>query len=112
VARGPKQVVLTLGEEGALVVTTGFETRIPRLSMPVVDTTGAGDAFNAGLAVALGNGADFGSAARFAVVAGGLAVTKEGVIPSLPYRQAVLACLLRNKLPVPAWLLRAREIED
>ena len=107
-ARGPKQVVLTLGEEGALVVTTEFEARIPPLPVPVVDTTGAGDAFNAGLAVALGNGADLESAARFAVVAGGLAVTKEGVIPSLPYRQDVLMCLARNKLAVPEWL-RSRD---
>lgn len=107
-ARGPKHVVLTLGEEGALVVTTESEARIPPLSVPVVDTTGAGDAFNAGLAVALANGADLESAARFAVVAGGLAVTKEGVIPSLPYLKDVLACLVRNKLPVPEWLRSPR----
>jgi len=48
--------VLTLGGRGALIVTEFSETHVPSVDVPVVDTTGAGDAFNAGLAVALANG--------------------------------------------------------
>jgi ribokinase len=103
IARGSNEVVLTLGGEGALIVTREGQTRVSAISVPVVDTTGAGDAFNAGLAVALASGADLESAVRFAVVTGGLAVTKEGVIPALPRGEQVLACLARNGLPVPRW---------
>jgi ribokinase len=101
---GARQVVVTLGGRGALIVTESFEAHVPAIDVPAVDTTGAGDAFNAGLAVALGNGSDLESAVRFAVIAGALAVTKEGVIPSLPYRDEVRACLERNSLAVPEWL--------
>ena len=93
---GVKQVVMTLGEKGALIVTASASLRIPALKMPAVDTTGAGDAFNAGLAVALACGAGLEDAVRFAVVTGGLAVTKEGVIPSLPDRDEVLQCYRQN----------------
>jgi ribokinase len=81
---GVKQVVMTLGERGALIVTPSSSTHIPAVAMSAVDTTGAGDAFNAGLATALASGASLEAAAQFAVVTGGLAVTREGVIPSLP----------------------------
>ncbi|HEY6292169.1 MAG TPA: ribokinase [Terriglobia bacterium] len=91
IGRGAKQVVLTLGGDGALIVTASAETLVPAISVPIVDTTGAGDAFNAGLAVALATGSDLESAVRFAVVTGGLAVSKEGVIPSLPRREEVEA---------------------
>ena len=55
-----------------------------RYSMSAVDTTGAGDAFNAGLAIALACGASLEEAVQFAVVTGWPAVTKRDVIPSLP----------------------------
>lgn len=86
---GVKNVVTTLGEEGALVVTESWSKRIPAIPVTPVDTTGAGDAFNAGLATALAFGETLESAVEFAVIAGGLAVTKEGVIPSLPTRDEV-----------------------
>ena len=102
-AGGAKQVVLTLGGQGALIVTEFSETHVPSVDVPVVDTTGAGDAFNAGLAVALANGSELESAVRFAVIAGALAVTKEGVTPSLPYRADVLTYFQRNGLALPRW---------
>ena len=101
---GVKQVVMTLGEEGALVVTASSATRIPAIHVSALDTTGAGDAFNAGLAVALARGAPLEVAVQFAVVTGGLAVTKEGVIPSLPHRDQVLEFYLQSGLTPPAWL--------
>jgi len=101
---GVKQVVMTLGEKGALIMTASASVRIPALKMPAVDTTGAGDAFNAGLAMALACGAGLEDAVRFAVVTGGLAVTKEGVIPSLPDRDEVLQCYRQNRMNPPDWL--------
>ena len=88
---------MTLGESGALIVTAKSSTHVPALRMAAVDTTGAGDAFNAGLAMALACGASLEAAVQFAVVTGGLAVTKEGVIPSLPNRDEVLHALSAAK---------------
>jgi ribokinase len=101
---GVKQVVMTLGEMGALIVTATYSKRIPAIALPAVaDTTGAGDAFNAGLATALAYGADLDAAVQFAVVTGGLAVTREGVIPSLPDRREVVQFYQRRGLTPPDW---------
>ncbi len=104
---GVKQVVMTLGERGALIVTSSstssFASHIPAIKVSAVDTTGAGDAFNAGLATALASGADLEAAVRFAVVTGGLAVTKEGVIPSLASRNEIRDFYHTSRTPLPAW---------
>jgi ribokinase len=102
---GVKQVVMTLGENGALIVTDKSSIRVPAVSMSAVDTTGAGDAFNAGLAIALACGASLAEAVPFAAVTGGLAVTKEGVIPSLPNREDVLQFYRKQDLHPPQWFL-------
>ena len=101
---GVKQVVMTLGEHGALIVTQNSSTRVAAVQMRAVDTTGAGDAFNAGLAMALACGVNLEQAVHFAVVTGGLAVTKEGVIPSLPSRTEVLNLYRQRSLQSPDWL--------
>ncbi|MBZ5571049.1 MAG: ribokinase [Acidobacteriia bacterium] len=107
ITKGVKQVVLTLGDKGALIVTAATAVHVPAQKMKAVDTTGAGDAFNAGLAMALASGADLEAAVRFAVITGGLAVTKEGVIPSLPTRSEVLQYYGQNSLTAPNWLEQA-----
>jgi ribokinase len=89
VEMGANAVVLTQGGDGALVVTASDETSIPAPDVDVVDTTGAGDAFNAGFAVALAEGADPVEAARFASRTGALACTGYEVVPALPDRDAV-----------------------
>jgi ribokinase len=104
ITNGVKTVILTLGENGALIVTSTATTLVPAIAVTATDTTGAGDAFNAGLATALSFGAELEDAVRFAVIAGGLAVTKEGVIPALPSRQAVLAFYRQSNQTPPAWL--------
>jgi ribokinase len=101
---GVKHVVLTLGERGALVVTSSAATHIPAIAVSSVDTTGAGDAFNAGLAIALACGAGLEDASRFAVVTGGLSVTREGVIPSLPNTEEVLKFYRDQRANAPTWL--------
>lgn len=79
-------IVVTLGADGVLV-DDGASTRLPAHPVDaVVDTTGAGDAFSAALAVALTEGRELRDAARFAAVAGALAVTREQVVPALPDR--------------------------
>lgn len=102
---GVRKVVMTLGERGALIVTGSSSKHIPATQLCAVDTTGAGDAFNAGLATALACGESLESAVEFAVVTGGLAVTKEGVIPSLPRRGDVVQFYQQRSLKPPNWLL-------
>ena len=101
--RGVKQVVMTLGEKGALIVTETSSTHVPAHSMPCVDSTGAGDAFNAGLATAIASGASLEAAVQFAVVTGGLAVTRHGVIPSLPTRDQVTRFYYEREIQPPGW---------
>ena len=102
---------MTLGAEGALIVTDKSSARVPAMRMSAVDTTGAGDAFNAGLGIALAYGATLEQAVKFAVVTGGLAVTKEGVIPSLPKRDDVLRFYRQQNLQPPHWLISDRSGE-
>ena len=106
ISSGVKQVVVTLGENGALIVTEKSSTHVSAIRMRAVDTTGAGDAFNAGLAMGLACGASLEQSVQFAVVTGGLAVTKEGVIPSLPNRAEVLDVYRQRGLSPPDWFAR------
>jgi ribokinase len=105
VRSGVKQVVITLGENGAMIVTEFSCRHVPAMAMKAVDTTGAGDAFNAGLATALAYGAKLEDAVQFATVTGGLAVTREGVIPALPRRSEVVECYRKRNLIPPDWLV-------
>ena len=87
---GAREVVLKLGELGALVcAATGQIHHLPAVQVTVVDTTAAGDAFTAGMAVALAEGRGLVDAARFACAAGTLACTVFGAQPAMPTREAV-----------------------
>ena len=81
---GVATVVLTLGEQGALLIAEGLEEHVPAFAVDVVDTTAAGDAFVAGFAVAVASGRSPREAMRFAAATGALATTKLGAQPSLP----------------------------
>jgi ribokinase len=105
IRRGVRQVVMTLGEEGAVLVNESSCQYFPAIRVKAVDTTGAGDAFNAGLATALASGSPLMDAVKFAVVTGGLAVTKDGVIASLPRRDDVLQYYRGLDLEAPSWLV-------
>lgn len=94
--RGVRTIVVTQGEKGALILTGGDPVQIPSVPVDVVDTTGAGDAFNSGLAIALAEGKSLVDAVRFGVCTGALACTKLGVIPALPKRDAVEELLRKN----------------
>lgn len=84
--KGVGASVITLGEKGCLITTPDKCEHIPAFSVPVVDTTGAGDTFTASLGVALAEKATLAEAVRFASAASALSVTKYGVIDSLPLR--------------------------
>jgi ribokinase len=88
-ASGVGTVVLTLGERGALPVRAGEMRVCPAFDVKPVDTTAAGDAFVAGLAVALAEGQALYEAVRWGNAAGGLATTVLGAQTSLPTRQAL-----------------------
>lgn len=90
---GIEVVVITLGAQGALLVTEDGAEHIAGHSVDVVDTTGAGDAFNGALAVALAEGRALSDAVAFANVAAALQVTKLGTAPAMPYRDDVEAVL-------------------
>ncbi len=90
IALGAGAVVLKLGAEGALVATSGGQRyEVPAFKVRPIDTTGAGDAFTAALAVALAEGMSLEEATRFACAAGALATTKMGAAPSMPKRAEV-----------------------
>jgi ribokinase len=84
--RGVRNVVVTLGRTGALILTDELDIMVPAIPVSVVDTTGAGDAFNSGFAVALAEGRGIVEAVRFGVTCGAIACTALGVVPSLPTR--------------------------
>ena len=79
-------VVISLGEQGALAVDRAALNRFPAYKVNVVDTTGAGDAFRAGLAVKIAEGSSLDEAVRFANACGALACTVMGAEPSMPIR--------------------------
>jgi ribokinase len=92
-ARGPSAVVITLGEQGALVAAGGHVSNVPAFPVAAVDSVGAGDAFCGAFAVALADGASPLEAARFGAAAGAVAVTRPGAAASLPSRDEVLRIL-------------------
>ena len=81
-----QSVIVTLGSKGAMCVQESRVVTIPGFEVKVTDTTGAGDAFNAGFAVALAEGKTIIDAIRFANATAALCVTKPGTAPSMPYR--------------------------
>ena len=91
--RDDQVAVVTLGAAGAQIVSGAHTVAVPGFAVDVVDTTGAGDAFNAGLAVALAEGRALDEATRFANATAALCVTKAGTARSTPYRKEVDALL-------------------
>lgn len=87
--RGVKNVIVTLGSKGALVVNTETSKQVDTYDVDVVDTTAAGDAFIGGFASSLLENKPLEEAVRFGCACGALAVTKFGAQPSLPTREAV-----------------------
>ncbi len=81
---GVKNVIITLGSQGAFCSSETDSFWVEPISVSVVDTVAAGDAFNGALAVAIASGKPLAEAVRWGTVAGALAVTKNGAQTSLP----------------------------
>jgi ribokinase len=95
-ARGPKNVVIKMGVQGAYIATAdGIREMARAFQVEVVDTTAAGDAFNAGFAVSLLSGKGPLEAARFAAAVAAISVTRKGAQPSMPTRREVEEFLKR-----------------
>jgi ribokinase len=93
-ARGVGAVIITLGANGALYRDRTRAVHVPVINAgPVVETTGAGDAFNGGFAVALSEGRDVVDAVRFGCATAGISVTRPGTAPSMPARHEIDALL-------------------
>ena len=88
-ARGVGTVVVTLGDQGALVATREQASHYPAFSVAAVDTTAAGDAFTGALAVGLAAGGSLEQAIPLANAAAALTCTKRGAQDALPDRAAV-----------------------
>jgi ribokinase len=96
-ARGLKGVVLKRGSEGCYVaVADGKAAWVPSFKVEAIDTVAAGDCFNGAFAVALLEGQDAWSAARFAAAAAAISVTRRGAQASMPSRAEVESFLAQH----------------
>ncbi|MGI8991797.1 MAG: ribokinase [Bryobacteraceae bacterium] len=93
---GPRMAILKLGAEGCYSATPDACEHHAGFAVDVLDTTAAGDTFNAGLAIALAEGKGFGEALRFANAAAAISVTLAGAQASAPSRAEVDAFLARS----------------
>jgi len=95
--RGALAAVLAAGHEGNLLVWREAEVWLPRLPVNSIDTTGAGDAFAAALAVMLAEGRTLAEAGAFANAAAAMATTVLGAQAGLPKREEVMKLLDQSR---------------
>jgi ribokinase len=96
ISRGVGEVVATVGAKGAIHVTSASSMSHPALLVDAVDTTGAGDAFNAGLVVGLSRGLELPDAIDLGCRAGAYCVTQVGVLDGLPTQAKLDEFVARN----------------
>jgi ribokinase len=97
IARGAANVIVTLGEKGALIASRSSRKYVPSYRVKPVDTTGAGDAFIGGLAFSLIQRKSLTDAVKYGCACGALATTRFGAQPSLPTAKEVKEFLLTAK---------------
>lgn len=100
-ARGCQAVVIKLGARGAYLATGARREAVPAIRVTPVDTTAAGDAFAAGMAVALAEQASVQAAVQFATVVGALKVTRMGAQPSMPTREELREFARQQRVSLP-----------
>jgi ribokinase len=84
--RGVLNAIIKMGSQGAYYQGPEGEGFMPAFKVNAIDTVAAGDAFNAGLAVALKEGKNLEEAVRWGAAAGAIATTRKGALPAMPYR--------------------------
>ena len=98
-AAGAGAAIITLGESGAFYRDASESIHVPAIVVDeVVETTGAGDAFNGGFATALAEGQAPIDAIRFACAAAGISVTRPGTAPSMPSRREIDQLLASDRV--------------
>jgi len=88
-AKGVKNVIITLGATGAFLLSGKTSKIIPVIPVKAVDSTAAGDVFNGALAVAISEGRELEEAVIFANKAASISVTRMGAQASAPYRNEI-----------------------
>jgi ribokinase len=96
---GVRSVVVKLGDQGCVYCGPDRTFVAPPFPVQAVDSTAAGDTFNAALAVSLAEGAEMGDALRFANAAAAISVTRAGAQTSAPARAEVEALLAQRDVP-------------
>ena len=95
---GAKQVVITLGAQGALIVTIEGNIHVKGIFIKdCLDTTGAGDAFMGGLSVGLATGKTLEEAVRFANIIGAISTRKPGAMPAMPTLAEIESYILSDQ---------------
>lgn len=97
ISRGVKNVVTTLGDKGCLFVSETECMMIPSFKVKAIDTLGAGDSFTGSMSAMLDQGYSLIEALKIANAVGALEVTKNGGIPSMPYKEDVFKFLKENQ---------------
>jgi ribokinase len=98
VAKGCRNVIITLGSKGAFLYTENIRKVIPAPAVTAVDTTAAGDCFNGALAVGLSEGMALDEAVSFACKVAAISVTRMGAQSSIPLRKEVDQLPLLNNI--------------
>lgn len=89
-SKGVKNIIVTLGDKGALYMNGESKSYVPGHKVTAVDTTAAGDCFNGAFAVALSEGLDVKEAIHFANKAASISVTRVGAQSSIPKRNELI----------------------
>lgn len=95
--KGVKNVLITMGSKGVYLATPEKRGLIPAYRVNAVDTTGAGDAFNGGLAAALAEGKDLWEAAAFANALAAISVQRMGTTLAMPDREEIDAFIYEQE---------------
>jgi ribokinase len=95
--RGLNRVIITLRSEGAMVIDNGGAEHVPGFALKSIDTSVVNDVFNGALVVALGEGKNFYESVLFANAAAAFSASKQGPIPSIPYRADILQVMKKEK---------------
>lgn len=95
--KGARNLIITLGAEGSLYAGEQGTFQVPAFPVKAVDTTAAGDSFNAGFCVKLASGASIAEAMRYGNASGGLTASTPGSIPSLPQKEELETFIRRNE---------------
>ncbi|MCX6181759.1 MAG: ribokinase [Bacteroidetes bacterium] len=88
-ARGVKNVIITMGSNGAFILSDEFTGTVSAPKVKAIDTTAAGDVFNGALSVALSEKLSIKEAVEFAVRAASISVTRMGAQSSIPYKKEI-----------------------